>query len=257
MRFRNKLTGQLQEVGFDIAFDAEGIWSAARTSLLLHPYINYAQHYLDYDYKELTIPAVGGAYALPKEALHLWPRGAHLMIALPNPDGSFTCTLFLPHRGEVSFDSLQTPDKVQAFFRREFPDAVDLIEHLEEHFLHHPVGKLATVKISPWTFDDKFLLIGDAAHAIIPFYGQGLNCGFEDCSVAEPVHRITSRNWPAIFASYEQMRHLNTDAVAELSQDNFVELRANVADPVFRRKRELETLLEKRILESSLQNMQW
>ncbi len=242
--FKNKITGQQQHRDFDIVFDAEGIWSALRACLLHMPYTNYSQQYLDYDYKELTIPARLGNYTMEKNALHLWPRGSHLMIALPNPDGSFTCTIFMPHGGEMSFAALATTDKALAFFEREFPDALALAGHLPQQFINYPVGRLATIKVAPWLYHDNIVLMGDAAHGIVPFYGQGLNCSFEDCSFLNQCLDKHPGQWKEAFMAYELGRRENTDAISELSFDNFIELREKVSDPVFRLKRELERLLE-------------
>ena len=151
------------------------------------PYTNFSQQYFEYDYKELTIPAQRGRHAIEKNALHLWPRGSHLLIALPNPDGLFTGTLFLPHQGDLSFEGKSIrAEKVLAFFKQEFPDALDLAQ--SQAIFNLLVGRLAMVKISPWVFNDKILLVGDAAHGIGPFYGQGLNCSFEDC-ISKSMHR--------------------------------------------------------------------
>ena len=243
--FKNKTTGKQHQKPFSIAFDAEGIWSVVRASLLHMPYTNFSQQYLEYDYKELTIPAQRGRHAMEKNALHLWPRGSHLLIALPNPDGSFTGTLFLPHQGDLSFSALDTHEKVLVFFKQEFPDALDLAhQNLPRQFLQYPVGRLAMVKISPWVFNDKILLVGDAAHGIVPFYGQGLNCSFEDCSFLNQCIDKYPGDWKKAFFEYEQGRRENTEAISELSVDNLVELREKVTDPVFRLKRELETKLE-------------
>ena len=244
LQFRNSATNRRHQRPFSLLFDAEGIGSAVRTALLKQPYTNFHQEYLNYDYKELTIPPLKGGYQLPKEALHLWPRGRHLMIALPNPDGSFTCTLFLPRLENPTFLSLDNPKKVIQFFENEFPDVFPLIDDLTVQFFKRPIGYLATVKIAPWSFQGKILLIGDAAHGIVPFYGQGLNCGFEDCSFLNSCFDRHPGDWQSIFHDYEQGRKKNTDAIAELSFDNFVELREKVADPKFILKRELEARLE-------------
>lgn len=242
--FKNRLTQAQHQDGFSLIFDAEGIWSALRSLLLHIPYTNYSQQYLDYDYKELTIPAVNGKAQIERHALHLWPRGKPLMIALPNLDGSFTCTLFLPHEGEVNFSQIKTIDDARGFLEREFPDAAGLNEHLPRQLAQYPVGRLAMVKIFPWGYQNKILLVGDAAHGIVPFYGQGLNCGFEDCVFLSECIDKFSGNWERIFSEYEKGRRENAEAIAELSLDNFVELREKVSDPLFRMKRELETLLE-------------
>lgn len=244
LQFRNGATNRRHQCPFSLLFDAEGIGSAVRTALLKQPYTNFHQEYLNYDYKELTIPSLKGEYQLSKNALHLWPRGKHLMIALPNPDGSFTCTLFLPRLEDPSFLTLDNAAKVLQFFKNEFPDAFPLIDQLNIQFFERPIGYLATIKIAPWSFQGKLLLIGDAAHGIVPFYGQGLNCGFEDCSFLNACFDNHPGDWQSIFHNYEQGRKKNTDAIAELSFDNFIELREKVANPQFILKRELEARLE-------------
>ena len=248
LHFHNTLTNDRHQRPFTILFDAEGTGSAVRTSLLKQPYTSYSQEYLNYDYKELTLPSLRGHYQLEKEALHLWPRGNQLMIALPNPDGTFTCTLFLPRTGNPNFLNLDTSLKANQFFKDVFPDAFPLFDELEEQFFLNPIGSLMTIRIAPWTYHGAYqgmvLLIGDSAHGIVPFYGQGLNCGFEDCSFLNACIDKFQGDWEAIFREYEEGRKKNTDAIAELSFDNFVELREKVADPVFQLKRKLETALE-------------
>ncbi len=241
--FQNMRSKLMHKRPLSITFGAEGMWSAIRTSLLRVPYTNFSQQHLDYDYKELTIPASQG-HLLEKNALHLWPRGGHLMVALPNPDGSFTCTLFLPHEGERSFAHLKQQDAAVAFFQREFSDALPLMKDFFRQMIEYPVGRLTTVKIDPWSFQNKILLIGDAAHGIVPFYGQGLNCGFENCAFLSRCIDEHAGKWDLIFHAYEQGRRANTDAIAELSFDNFVELRERVSDPLFKLKSKLEGALE-------------
>lgn len=244
IEFKNTEEQREHRRQFSLVFDAEGVGSAIRGSLLRLPYTNFSQEYLNYEYKELTIPSLKGGHKIEKHALHIWPRGGFLMIALPNLDGSFTCTLFLKRTGYPSFSTLDSYDKVTAFFLQEFPDVCPLLEDFQDPFFKHPIGHLVTVKQSPWNFLGKVLLIGDAAHGIVPFYGQGLNCGFEDCSFLNQCMNDYPDDWEKIFLAYENGRKKNADAIAELSFDNFNELREYVADPVFVRKRELEALLE-------------
>lgn len=248
IQFKNKKNHRIHTEPFSILFDSEGLWSPIRSSLLNIPYTNFSQQYIEFDYKELTIPALNlnGGYAIEKNAFHLWPRTTHLMIALPNPDGSFTCTLFLPHKGNHSFDSFKNVAAASDFLQREFPDALALSKQMPEQLVKHPTGRLATVTITPWSFGERILLIGDAAHGIVPFYGQGLNCGFEDCSFLNHCISQYPGDWKQIFATYENERRKNTEAIAQLSMDNFLELRKTAADPIFKLKRELETLLEQK-----------
>ena len=223
-------------------FGTDGAFSAVRTALQKTDRYDYSQDYLEYGYKELTIAAgPGGAWQLEKNALHIWPRGQYLMIALPNLDGSFNCTLFFPYEGAESFAALQTPAQVTAFFSRVFPDAVPLMPALEQEFFEHPTGSLVTIKCFPWKHDDDVLLLGDASHAIVPFYGQGMNAGFEDCSVLNQLlDQHGDADWPTIFAEFQQQRKPNTDAMADLALYNFTEMRDRVADPRFLLQKKVE-----------------
>jgi len=202
--------------------------------------------WLEHGYKELSIPAMKDAdFALEKNALHIWPRGDYMLIALPNADGSFTCTLFFPYHGAISFESLDSPEKVQAFFEKQFGDAVSHLVNLQEEFANNPVGKLGTLKCYPWMHSDKVALIGDAAHAIVPFYGQGMNASFEDCRVLNAcIEEHGLGNWAAAYKAYQDLRKINGDAIGNLAVENFHEMRDHVADPTFRKKRALEHILE-------------
>jgi kynurenine 3-monooxygenase len=202
--------------------------------------------WLEHGYKELSIPATENqGFALDKNALHIWPRGAYMLIALPNADGSFTCTLFFPYEGEPSFASLDTPQKVQAFFEEEFADAVPHLKNLQAEYQANPVGKLGTLTCYPWVHQGKAALIGDAAHAIVPFYGQGMNASFEDCRVLNAcIDQAGLGNWEAAFARYQTLRKKNGDAIGRLAVENYYEMRDHVADPTFRKKRMLEHQLE-------------
>jgi kynurenine 3-monooxygenase len=210
-----------------------------------------SQSDLSHGYKELNMPPGAlGRFQMEKHGLHIWPRGTYMVIALPNCDGSFTCTLFLSHKGPLSFESLTTPEKVQNFFNEQFPDVRDLIPDLAEQFFSNPTGRMVTVKCSPWNMGDKVLLLGDAAHAIVPFFGQGMNCGFEDVSYLRQL--ITSRgcsekdvDWSALFADVSKNRKPNSDAIADLAVENFVEMRDKVGDPKFLLSKDVEKLLEK------------
>jgi kynurenine 3-monooxygenase len=203
---------------------------------------NLSQQYLDYGYKELTIPArADGKHALETNALHIWPRGKYMLIALPNVDGTFACILFLPFDGPDSFAELTTSSSVVEFFQSRFPDALALMPNLAETFFSNPTGAMVTVKCSPWHIAGNALLMGDAAHAIVPFFGQGINCGFEDCTA---LLSLIDRHWPmweSVFREFEEVRRTNTDAIADLAIENFVEMRDRVADPrfLFRKKVEL------------------
>src|SRR4029079_5751207 len=202
-----------------------------------------AQEYLTHGYKELTIPAgPGGAFRLEKHALHIWPRGSFMMIALPNADGSFTCTLFWPFEGPNSFAALRTEADVVAYFRDQFPDAVPLIPDLGPAFLTNPTGSLVTIRCRPWHIGDRAVLVGDACHAVVPFLGQGMNAAFEDCTVLrEGLERDADRG--RALAEYERLRKEHTDALADMCVDNFVEMRDKVGSPLFRLRKKAQVVL--------------
>lgn len=251
---KNKITlhdatnSQLSAFNFQLCLGSDGAYSAARlTHQLQHERFQYQQYYIDFGYKELNIPAgENGSFLLEKNALHIWPRGNYMMIALPNIDGSFTCTLFFPFEGEPSFASLDTKEKVKGFFEKTFTDAVPLMPALTEDFFNNPTSSLVTVKCYPWIREDKFALIGDAAHAIVPFFGQGMNCGFEDCSVLNGLIEKHNDNWSAILPEYQFVRKPDGDAIADLALNNFVEMRDKVADPKFLLQKKIEAAFSKK-----------
>ena len=232
----------------DLVFGADGAFSASRLQhQLTQDRFQYSQYFIDYGYKELTIPAgKGGSFQMEKNALHIWPRGNYMLIALPNIDGSFTCTLFFPFDGDPSFGSLNTKEKVKAFFKKTFTDAVSFMPGLEEDFFNNPTSSLVTVKCYPWIYEDKFALIGDAAHAIVPFFGQGMNCGFEDCSVLNNLMEKHGEDWNTILSGYQQLRKPDADAIAELALNNFIEMRDKVADPKFLLQKKIEAKLHEK-----------
>ena len=240
--FEHNQSKQVTNTSADLLFGADGAFAASRLNMQLQSdRFEYNQHYIDCGYKELIIPpGKDGAFLMEKNALHIWPRGSFMMIALPNPDGNFTCTLFLPFEGEKSFANLKTKEQVEQFFANEFPDAVPLMPTLVEDFMHNPTSSLVTVKCFPWVFDDKIALIGDAAHAIVPFYGQGMNCGFEDCVVLNELIEQHQENWPAILTDYQKLRKPDGDAIADLAVANFVEMRDKTADPKFLLQKKIE-----------------
>jgi len=240
--------GETKTVTADLLFGADGAFSALRESYTKLPRVNASQNYLEYGYKELTIvPGKNGEWVMEKNALHIWPRGKYMMIALPNTDGTFTCTLFMPFEGEgMAFDKLQTEADVTALFDAQFADAKALMPGLLEDFFANPTGLLITTHIFPWHYKDKSALIGDAAHAIVPFYGQGMNAGFEDCTVLSTLLDAHGDNWDAILKDYEKKRKPNGDAVASLALQNFTEMRDKVADPMFLERKKIEKELGKR-----------
>ncbi|MFZ1527519.1 MAG: NAD(P)/FAD-dependent oxidoreductase [Ferruginibacter sp.] len=233
---------QFSILNFQLLFGADGAFSAARLAhQLQHDRFQYQQYYIDFGYKELLIPpGENGTFQIEKNALHIWPRGNYMLIALPNMDGSFTCTLFFPFEGEPSFRSLDSKEKIDHFFETNFADAKKLMPTLVDDFFHNPTSSLVTVKCFPWTRGDNFALIGDAAHAIVPFFGQGMNCGFEDCSVLNELIDTHKEDWNKILPAYEQLRKPDADAIADLALNNFVEMRDKVADPTFQLQKKIE-----------------
>lgn len=245
--FENNVSGKNISEKSDLIFGSDGAYSAARLSMQLNTdRFEYHQTFLEHGYKELNIPAdENGAWRLEKNALHIWPRGGYMLIALPNMDGSFTCTLFFPFQGKHSFEALKTKEDVLKFFSEIFPDTIALMPTLADDFFANPVGSLVTVKCSPWTWKDKMCLIGDAAHAIVPFYGQGMNCGFEDCSVLNEIMNQES-DWQNILSLFEQRRKPNADAIAELARMNFIEMRDLVGDKKFLLQKKIEATFSQR-----------
>jgi kynurenine 3-monooxygenase len=239
--FENQ-TEQQTNIRPDLIFGADGAFSAVRLGMQLQSdRFEYSQHYIEAGYKELIIPPGGnGKFLLEKNALHIWPRGSFMMIALPNPDGNFTCTLFLPFEGEKSFANLKTDEAVKRFFESEFPDAIELMPTLLQDFRNNPISSLVTVKCFPWTFDDRIALIGDAAHAIVPFFGQGMNCGFEDCVILQELIEKHKEDWPKIFKEFEDQRKPDADAIADLAVGNFIEMRDKTADKKFLLQKKIE-----------------
>jgi kynurenine 3-monooxygenase len=248
IEFEKTNSPQSEKVKADLIFGSDGAYSAARlTHQLQHDRFQYQQYYIDFGYKELTIPAgENGSFLLEKNALHIWPRGNFMMIALPNIDGSFTCTLFFPFEGETSFATLDTKEKVRSFFGKTFTDAASAMPTLEADFFNNPTASLVTVKCFPWIRDDKFALIGDAAHAMVPFFGQGMNCGFEDCSVLNSLIDKHDENWSAILTEYQSLRKPDGDAICDLALNNFVEMRDKVADPKFLLQKKIEAAFSKK-----------
>lgn len=237
--------GARVEVAPDIVLASDGFGSVVRQSLESLGRASVVTDMLDFGYKELTIPARDGEFALEPDALHIWPRGASMMIALPNPDRSFTCTLFWPKSGPGGFDELETPDEILAHFTAVYPDAVPLMPTLVEDYQFNPVGLLATVHADPWQVDGKVGLIGDAAHAILPFFGQGANCGFEDVVELDRCLAEVGDDWTLALPMYQERRRANAEAIAQLARENFIEMRDKVGSRSFLLARKLEHGLEK------------
>ncbi|HVI09735.1 MAG TPA: NAD(P)/FAD-dependent oxidoreductase [Candidatus Binatia bacterium] len=242
---RDEETKQAISVDADVVIGCDGSASAIRTEMLKLNRFNFSQEYLDYGYKELTIPAApDGEHLLEKHALHIWPRGNHMLIALPNIDGTFACILFLPFEGEDGFDRLASAAQVKSFFESRFPDAARLMPQLAENYFANPTGAMVTVKCSPWHVEDRALLLGDAAHAIVPFFGQGINSGFEDCTTLIEILDRHGADWPRVFDDFEARRKINSDAIADMAVENFIEMRDRVADAKFLFRKKVELALE-------------
>ncbi len=234
------------KVACESVIGADGAYSVVRARMQKRDRFNYSQEYLSHGYKELTIPpGPGGAFALEKHALHIWPRHSFMMIALPNRDGSFTCTLFWPYDGPDGFAAIQTEADLRHFFERHFPDALPLMPNLAEDFFKNPVGPLLTVRCNPWHADGRVVLLGDACHAVVPFLGQGMNAAFEDCTVLDRCLADHPGDRAAAFRAYEHERKENTDALADLCVDNFLEMRDRVSSPLFRLRKHLDVLLHR------------
>ncbi len=230
-----------------VVLATDGSASVIRADLLRGREHSLSIESLTHGYKELLFPAgENGTFMMEKNALHIWPRGRFMLIALPNFDGSFTGTLFFPVTGHPSFESLVQEEEVQTFFAAEFPDAVPLMPTLVQDFFANPTGKLATVRCKPWYFTDKVCLLGDAAHAVVPFFGQGMNCSFEDCTVFDDCVGKYGTDWQKVFAEFERLRKPEADAIAQMAVDNYFEMREHVADPSFLLKKEIEFALEQR-----------
>jgi kynurenine 3-monooxygenase len=230
----------------DAVIGVDGAFSAVRSSMQQRVAdFEYDESYLPHGYKELTIPpGPNGAWQMEKEALHIWPRKSFMMIALPNPDGSFTCTLFWEFEGPRSFASTKTDADVRRFFDEEFPDAVPLMPKLLEEFRTNQTGSLVTIRCAPWFYKDKLALVGDAAHAVVPFYGQGMNAAFEDCVVLDECLAEFPEDRHRAFAEYFSRRKENADALADLAVENFIEMRDKTASRTFRAKKKLDHFLE-------------
>ncbi len=244
---QDEQAGENRIVESSVVIGCDGSASAIRGEMLKRNRFNFAQQFLDYGYKELTIPAgPGGRHILETNALHIWPRGNYMLIALPNVDGTFACILFLPFEGPDSFEELRAEPEVKEFFQKRFPDAIAVMPDVSANFFANPTGSMVTIKCSPWHVDGRALLLGDAAHAIVPFFGQGINCGFEDCTTLLELLDRNGADWERVFREFEEARKQNTDAIADLAVENFVEMRDRVADPRFLFRKKVELALEAR-----------
>ncbi|WP_027419494.1 FAD-dependent oxidoreductase [Crocinitomix catalasitica] len=241
VHLRDSVTGEEMQDQADVVFACDGAFSAVRyEAMQKSDRFNYSQEFIQDGYKELLLPAnEDGSYKLDKNALHIWPRGRFMLIALANEDGSFTCTLFMPFEGEKSFETLKTDADVEAFFQSTFPDFYEMCPDLLDSWHDHPLSSLSIVRCYPWTVG-KFALMGDAAHGTVPFYGQGMNGGFEDCTVMAKLMKEHNENWPAVFKAYQELRKPDGDALQDLSVHNYYVMRDFVADPEFLLQKKIE-----------------
>ena len=249
LRLRDEDAGSECSVPLAPTFATDGAGSAVRSSLARAGLIGVREDRLDHDYKELTLPAAAaGRHALEPHALHVWPRGGFMLIALPNIDGSFTATLFLPRRGADGFDALTGSDRIESLFQSQFVDAARLMPHLVAEFTTHPQGQLGTVYTRPWHIGGQVLLLADAAHAIVPFHGQGMNAAFEDCLILDGL-LDRHESWDALFADFAHSRLANATAIAQMALENYIEMRDTVRDPTYLRRKALAMELERRFPE--------
>ena len=221
--------GKYRSFNAAVILGADGAFSVVRQAMMRLDRFNYSQDYISHGYKEISMKPIHGSFQMSPNHLHIWPRGSFMLIALPNPDQSFTCTLFYPHD---RFDQFQSTSDISAFFKTEFPDVTDKIVDLSQQFLLNPTSSLVTIRSGPW-YNNRTLLIGDAAHAIVPFYGQGMNAAFEDCRLLTEIGKSHDFNWTTTFESYYHQRKKDADAIAQLALDNFLEMRDHVADDSF------------------------
>ncbi len=239
--FTNTRTNEAVSHSYDHIFGTDGAFSAVRLRLMKNPMFNYSQDYLTHGYKELVIPPNSdGSHKIDKNCLHIWPRGEFMQIALPNLDGSFTVTLFFPLTGETSFESIKTAEDVMNFYKSTFPDAIPVMPTLESDYFENPTATLVTVRCNPWNFEDKVMLMGDAAHAIVPFYGQGMNAGFEDCAVFAEMLEQHNGDDLSLFEAYSAQRAPDGHAIADLALYNYIEMRDLAGDADFLLRKKIE-----------------
>ncbi len=253
IHFENEKTGEHSTESAAYVFGADGAFSAVRGAMQKTPRFNYSQYYLPHGYKELHIPAnENGDFAMDPDSLHIWPRGEFMLIGLPNPDKSFTCTLFLPFEGEESFSKLKTDEQILGFFNTYFKDTIPLMPTLLEDFKNNPTSSLVTIKCDPWHLLHKVLIMGDASHAIVPFYGQGMNSGFEDCTILDELADECNEDWTEVIRRFNDTRIENADAISDLAIRNFVEMRDLVGDPKFLLRKKIAAWLHEQYPEDFL-----
>ncbi|GAA4361788.1 NAD(P)/FAD-dependent oxidoreductase [Kangiella marina] len=242
--FKNEQTDEVTTKDYSILLGTDGAGSKTRRTLESLGMEGFSSDLLEHSYKELTIPAGDiQPFQIEKEALHIWPRGGYMLIALPNLDGSFTVTLFMPNKGPVSFEEFKTKNQVEQFFKDKFSDVLELIPDLADHYFTNPTGILGTVRAQNWSHGE-ILLFGDASHAIVPFHGQGMNCGFEDCSELYRLLNKHADNWTKVIAEFTSVRRDNADAIADMALENYIEMRDSVRDPQFQLKKSIAFKLE-------------
>ena len=243
--FHNEASGEASAVSADVVFGSDGAPSAVRQEFMKHRF-TFSQTYIEHDYKEIAFaPNADGTPRMDPHCLHIWPRRWFMMMGLANTDGGFTGTLFMPHEGEYSFDRIKDEDDLKRFVEEHFRDAIPMLPDLAEQYFRNPQSNLAIIRCSPWTYKDKVALIGDAAHAIVPFYGEGMNAGYEDCKVLNDLlNQHGDDNWGTVLDAYHKARKPNGDAIADLSLRNFVEMRDLVADPKFILRKKIEGRLQ-------------
>jgi kynurenine 3-monooxygenase len=235
----------LEKISSEVIIGSDGAYSSLRNAMLKQVRFNYKQEYISHGYKELSIPPTeSGEFAMDPNALHIWPRGNFMLIALPNPDKSFTCTLFLPFEGgRVSFENIRDEKDLKGVFQTYFDDAIQMMPQLIEQYFTNPTSALIVIECFPWMLN-KSLLIGDACHAMVPFYGQGMNCGFEDCSILDNLlEKFGTTAWELVFAKFQKIRKPDTDAISQLAMENFEEMKEQVSDPKFAIRKKIEAKL--------------
>lgn len=239
--FQSYVTDEVARVDSDLVFGTDGAFSAVRSTMVKADRFNYSQHYIEHGYKELSIPPnADGSHKMEREALHIWPRGSFMLIALPNPDGSFTCTLFLAYEGKESFENINSVKEGRQFFEKHFSDALQLMPDFDEEWKQNPTSSLVIIRCFPWSQNGKVALLGDASHAIVPFYGQGMNSGFEDCTVLNEFMEKYGEDWESLLPAFEKQRKPDADAIADLAMRNFVEMRDLTGDPEFLLRKKIE-----------------
>ncbi|MBC8323889.1 MAG: FAD-dependent monooxygenase [Candidatus Marinimicrobia bacterium] len=245
LSFFDKKSDNEKEIPFDLVMGVDGSASAVRDAMISKGNFNFEFKPLGHGYKELTIPpGENGDFQWEPNALHIWPRGLFMLIALPNIDRSFTCTLFFPMEGAVSFESVQKGKDIEGLFHEQFPDAFDLLPHIVDQFQQNPIGHLGSVYCDPWHVENKAVLLGDAAHAVVPFFGQGMNASFQDCSVLNNLMIKYPDNWEIILSEFSKQHVPNGHAIADMAVENYLEMRDHVNNPRYKKRRELELKME-------------